>query len=58
MNTGQEQMWNGRFHTQGVSEWCEQILGTSSTYQNKKNDLINMYPETFNLRIIAERVCL
>jgi hypothetical protein len=33
----------------GVTERCRLTLGTSSTYQNKKNVHINMFPETFNL---------
>jgi hypothetical protein len=33
-----------------VAERCEQTLGTSSTYQNKrKNVLVNICAETFNL---------
>jgi hypothetical protein len=35
-------------YIQSVTEKCEQILGMSSTYQNKKNIRINMYPEIFN----------
>jgi hypothetical protein len=42
----------------GVTERCEQTLGTASTYQDKKNIHINACPETFNLLVIAERVHL
>jgi hypothetical protein len=35
--------------TQGIIERCGHTLGTSSTYQNKKNVHIDMCPEAFNL---------
>jgi hypothetical protein len=39
---------------QAVTESRRQILGTSSTYQNKgKNICNNMCPETFNLWFIT-----
>jgi hypothetical protein len=41
---------------QDVIERCGQTLGMSSTYRNKKNVHISMCPETFNLRVVAERI--
>jgi hypothetical protein len=47
---------SGHCFTQEVTERCEPILGTRSTYQNNKNVHINTCPEIFSLRFIAERI--
>jgi hypothetical protein len=41
---------------QSVTNRCGQIMGTSSTYQNKKEVHISMCSETFNLTVTAERI--
>jgi hypothetical protein len=37
-----------------VAEKCGQTLGTSYKYQNKKKVNVNVFPETFQLLVIAE----
>jgi hypothetical protein len=53
--TGSTQVWSNNWFLSFTECNCVQTLGTSSTYQNK-NVHINMWPETFNLWVVAERI--